>query len=56
MSHRITPLNHGQGFTANLVTGALVIFGSGLGMPVSLPPPYVYLLCLSAFRIVLSSR
>ncbi|OGG54801.1 MAG: phosphate permease [Candidatus Handelsmanbacteria bacterium RIFCSPLOWO2_12_FULL_64_10] len=35
MSHRITPLNHGQGFTANLVTGALVIFASRLGMPVS---------------------
>ena len=35
MSHRITPLNHGHGFTANLVTGALVIFASRLGMPVS---------------------
>ncbi len=30
MSHKITPLNHGQGFT-----GALVIFASRLGMPVS---------------------
>lgn len=35
MSKRITPLNHGQGFTANLVTGILVIFASRLGMPVS---------------------
>jgi len=35
MSHRITTLNHGQGFTANLVTGALVIFASRWGLPVS---------------------
>lgn len=35
MSKKITPLNHGQGFTANLVTGLLVVFASRLGMPVS---------------------
>lgn len=35
MSKKITPLNHGQGFAANLVTGLLVIFASKLGMPVS---------------------
>lgn len=35
MSNRITKLNHGQGFTANLVTSILVIFASNLGMPVS---------------------
>lgn len=35
MSRKITPLNHGQGFTANLVTGFLVIVASRLGMPVS---------------------
>lgn len=35
MSHRITPMNHGQGFTANLVTGFLVIFASPWGWPVS---------------------
>ena len=35
MSHKITEMNHGQGFTANLVTGVLVIFASKLGMPVS---------------------
>lgn len=35
MSKRITPLNPGQGFTANLVTSALVIGASGLGLPVS---------------------
>lgn len=35
MSNGITSLNHGQGFTANLVTGILVIFASKFGMPVS---------------------
>ena len=35
MSKRITALNHGQGLSANLSTGLLVIFASGLGMPVS---------------------
>ena len=35
MSNKITKLNHGQGFTANLVTGLLVIFASRFGMPVS---------------------
>jgi PiT family inorganic phosphate transporter len=35
MSHKITEMNHGQGFTANLVTAGLVIFASKLGVPVS---------------------
>jgi len=35
MSKKITPLNHGQGFTANVVTAALVIFASRWGLPVS---------------------
>ncbi|MEK7290575.1 MAG: inorganic phosphate transporter [Planctomycetota bacterium] len=35
MSNKITKLNHGQGFTANLVTAILVICASKLGMPVS---------------------
>ncbi len=35
MSKKITKMNHGQGFTANLITSMLVIFASGLGMPVS---------------------
>ncbi len=35
MSYRITTMNHGQGFTANLVTGFLVIFASRWGLPVS---------------------
>lgn len=35
MSQRITPMNHGQGFTANLMTSLIVIGASRLGMPVS---------------------
>ena len=35
MSKKITPLTHGQGFTANLVTAGLVISASRWGLPVS---------------------
>lgn len=35
MSKKITHLNHGQGFSANLITGLIVVFASRLGMPVS---------------------
>ena len=35
ISKKITPMNHGQGFTANLVTGLVVISASSFGMPVS---------------------
>jgi PiT family inorganic phosphate transporter len=35
MSHRITAMNHGQGFAANLATGLLVTIASTLGLPVS---------------------
>jgi PiT family inorganic phosphate transporter len=35
MSHRITTMNHGQGFSANLTTGILVILASLFGLPVS---------------------
>ncbi len=35
MSHRITAMNHGQGFAANLATGLLVILASLFGLPVS---------------------
>jgi PiT family inorganic phosphate transporter len=35
MSHKITAMNHGQGFSANLTTGILVIFASFFGLPVS---------------------
>lgn len=35
MSKRITPMNSGQGFTANLITGLLVTTASLHGLPVS---------------------
>lgn len=35
MSHRVTAMNAGQGFTANIVTGLLVVGASYVGMPVS---------------------
>lgn len=35
MAYRVTRMNAGQGVTANLVTGFLVIFASRLGLPVS---------------------
>ncbi len=35
MSHRITDMNPGQGFTANIVTATLVIGASNIGLPVS---------------------
>jgi PiT family inorganic phosphate transporter len=35
MSHKITGMNHGQGFSANLATGMLVIAASLFGLPVS---------------------
>ncbi|MDP9253424.1 MAG: anion permease [Verrucomicrobiota bacterium] len=35
MSHKITAMNHGQGFSANLTTGILVITASLFGLPVS---------------------
>ncbi|OGV73272.1 MAG: phosphate permease [Lentisphaerae bacterium RIFOXYB12_FULL_65_16] len=35
MSYRITAMNHGQGFTANLMTALLVVFASRMGVPVS---------------------
>lgn len=35
MSHEITPMNPGQGLTANLVTAALVIVASRFSLPVS---------------------
>ena len=35
MSHKITSMNHGQGFSANLATGLLVMAASLFGLPVS---------------------
>lgn len=35
MSKKITPMNHGQGFVANITTGLLVVLASRFGLPVS---------------------
>jgi PiT family inorganic phosphate transporter len=35
MSHKITSMNHGQGFTANLITSCIVICATRFGLPVS---------------------
>ena len=35
MSHKLTAMNHGQGFSANLTTGILVMLASTFGLPVS---------------------
>lgn len=35
LSHKITPMNHGQGLTANLATSLVVIGASRFGLPVS---------------------
>jgi inorganic phosphate transporter, PiT family len=35
MSQEITPMSHGQGFSANMVTGFLVLVASRFGIPVS---------------------
>lgn len=35
LANKITGMNHGQGLTANLITSAVVIFASKLGLPVS---------------------
>lgn len=35
MSCKISRFNHGQGFTANLITGTLVVLASTFGLPVS---------------------
>ena len=35
MSHKITGMNHGQGFSANVTTGLLVTAASLFGLPVS---------------------
>jgi PiT family inorganic phosphate transporter len=35
MSHKITSMNNGQGFSANLATGLLVMAASLFGLPVS---------------------
>lgn len=52
MGHRITEMNHGQGFTANLVASGLVLFASGLGLPVST----THVTCGALFGIGLVNR
>jgi inorganic phosphate transporter, PiT family len=52
MSYRITDMNDGQGFTANIVTASLVIFASKLGVPVST----THVSCGSLFGIGLVNR
>jgi len=51
MSHKITPLNPGQGFVANSVTALLVVFASRIGVPVST----THVSCGALFGIGLST-
>lgn len=51
MSNRITYMNHGQGFSANLITAILLIFASKWGVPVST----THVSCGSLFGIGLSN-
>ena len=52
MSHRITAMNSGQGFVANIVTGLLVVGASILGLPVST----THVSCGSLFGIGTATR
>ena len=52
MSERITTMNHGQGFAANVITGLIVIGASRLGMPVST----THVSCGSLFGIGMATR
>jgi PiT family inorganic phosphate transporter len=52
MSRKITPLTRRQGLSANVVTAALVIFASRMGMPVST----THVSCGSLFGIGLITR
>ncbi|MCP3906134.1 MAG: inorganic phosphate transporter, partial [Planctomycetes bacterium] len=52
MSTRITDMNDGQAFTANLVTAVLVIFASRLGVPVST----THVSCGSLFGIGVANK
>ena len=52
MSHKITVMNHGQGFSANLATGILVILASVFGLPVST----THVSCGALFGIGLATR
>ena len=52
MSRRITKMNHGQGFSANIITAFLVIFASKWGLPVST----THVSCGSLFGIGLVNK
>ncbi len=52
MSHKITGMNHGQGFSANLATSLLVTAASLFGLPVST----THVSCGALFGIGLTSR
>jgi len=52
MGNRITDLNTGQGFTANITTAGLVLFASNLGVPVST----THVSCGSVFGIGVVNR
>lgn len=52
MSKKITPMNHGQGFTANLITGLIVVAASRFGLPVST----THVSCGSLFGIATLTR
>ncbi len=52
MSQRITKMNHGQAFTANLVTALLVLFASRWGLPVST----THVSCGSLFGLGVATR
>lgn len=52
MAHRITGMNHGQGFTANLVSSVLLLSASRLGLPVST----THVTCGALFGIGLANR
>lgn len=52
LSHRITSLNAGQGLTANVLTGTIVVGASLFGMPVST----THISCGALFGIGLAAR
>jgi PiT family inorganic phosphate transporter len=52
MGKKITAMNHGQGFSANLTTGILVILASKFGLPVST----THVSCGALFGIGLTTR
>jgi PiT family inorganic phosphate transporter len=52
MSKKITPMTHGQGLAANVVTSGLVVMASGFGLPVST----THVSCGSIFGMGLITR